>query len=84
MKRYRVVLDYITTCDVIVDARDEESAQRKVERYVGMRKYARYAVEHMADNTAGGVCGGFDIADVSELEDDWKPKFNETRGWIAI
>ncbi|MBQ9041437.1 MAG: hypothetical protein IJ111_01315 [Eggerthellaceae bacterium] len=53
MKKYRVVVDYVTTVDVIVDARDEESAENKVVRYIETVRGAENAVDNMAYNPEG-------------------------------
>ena len=67
MNAYEVVLDYVTTVSVLVYARDEDSAQRKVEKAVATKSGAQRALRHMFDNTLGGVNGGFDIEDVCEV-----------------
>ena len=38
MKRYRVCVDYTTTCDIFIEARNEESAANKAEKYVRTKK----------------------------------------------
>lgn len=72
MKRYAVVVDYVTTVNVLVDARDEYSAANKVARYINTRKGAHRAIENMIDNWEGGL----EIACVFEegYEADWDDK----------
>lgn len=47
MKKYEVIVDYVMTATIVVEARDEESADRKAWRYVHSRKgfdeYIRFA-----------------------------------------
>lgn len=53
MKKYRVVVDYITTVDVIVDARDGESAESKVIRFLETERGSERAIDSMAFNPEG-------------------------------
>jgi len=53
MRKYRVVVDYVTTIDVIVDARNEESAENKVIRFIETERGAEKTIDNMSYNPEG-------------------------------
>ena len=67
MKKYEVVMDYVMTATIVVEARDEESACKKAGRYVHTRKgfdeYVRVAAPRNVLWGDPSCCGddGFDI-----------------------
>ena len=73
MKKYEVIVDYVSTCTIVVEARDEESAERKAWNYVHSKAgYGRY-IYHMVKNVKFGLDvtpgeDGFEIADTFEWE----------------
>ena len=73
MKKYEVIVDYVSTCAIVVEARDEESAERKAWNYVHSKAgYGRY-IGHMVKNVKFGRNvtpgeDGFEIADTFEWD----------------
>lgn len=67
MKRYEVVMDYVMTATIVVEARNEESACNKAGRFVhtrrGFDEYLKVAAHRNVMWNDPSCCGndGFDI-----------------------
>lgn len=76
MRKYEVIMDYVMTATIVVEARDEQSAENKAWRHVHSRKgfeeYIRVAAPRNVKLGSKSVaCGidGFDIpCDASEFD----------------
>ncbi len=74
MKKYEVVMDYVMTATIVVEARDAESAENKAWRYVHSRKgFDNYVKVAAPRNVLFGKRmwdgDGFDIpCDASEFD----------------
>ena len=67
MKKYEVIVDYVSTCTIVVDARNEKSAERKAWDYIHSKAGFGAYIYNMAKNVRLGrniVQGedGFEIA----------------------
>lgn len=73
MNKYEVIIDYVSTCAIVVEARNEESAERKAWDYVHSKAGYGVYIGHMVKNVKFGrnvVQGedGFEIAYTSEWD----------------
>jgi len=75
MKTYEVIMDYVTTAIIVVDASNPESAERKAWRYVHTKKGFKDYINHAHDNVAIGlyseVIPGIDGFDIPCGTEEW-------------
>jgi len=85
MKKYAVPVDYVMTTTVVVEARDEESAMRKVGKYVHTHKgFDEYVKAAAPRNVLFGIveCCGDDGFDIPYDPEEYDGTVYD--GWIEI
>lgn len=78
MKTYEVIVDYVTTATIVVNARNAESAERKAWRYVHTQEGFKDYINHAYENVAIGlyclyseIVPGIDGFDIPCNAEEW-------------